>query len=64
MKNKAVSKIFFSQIDNVDRPSWQAQISGSKTWYLVPSVECADICHDLAVTVKKGDIGKYDNCSF
>ncbi|KAL4240206.1 hypothetical protein ACF0H5_001000 [Mactra antiquata] len=43
-------------IDYVQRPSWQAQISGKKTWTLVPPPECEHVCNDLNVTVHKGDI--------
>lgn len=43
-------------LDYVERPSWQAQISGQKTWRLVPSPECEAVCHAFNVTVHKGDI--------
>ncbi|KAK7507456.1 hypothetical protein BaRGS_00001391 [Batillaria attramentaria] len=43
-------------IDTVERPSWQAQVSGRKTWQLVPSAECEAVCHSFNVTVEKGDI--------
>ncbi|XP_072043549.1 bifunctional arginine demethylase and lysyl-hydroxylase JMJD6-like [Amphiura filiformis] len=43
-------------IDNVDKPSWQAQISGKKTWQLIPPPECEDVCQAVEVTVNKGDI--------
>ncbi|XP_013405068.1 uncharacterized protein LOC106169944 [Lingula anatina] len=43
-------------LDQVQRPSWQAQIKGEKTWYLLPPPECEDVCNALEVTVKKGDI--------
>eukprot|EP00794_Sanderia_malayensis_P009011 gene9011-9975_t len=43
-------------IDFVDRPSWQAQISGMKTWTLIPTPECENICHEMSVTIKKGEI--------
>ncbi|XP_050393957.1 uncharacterized protein LOC126811934 [Patella vulgata] len=46
----------FMHLDYVERPSWQAQISGKKTWDLVPSPECENICHSMNVTVEKGDI--------
>ncbi|XP_063443827.1 uncharacterized protein LOC134724622 [Mytilus trossulus] len=46
----------FVHLDYVQRPSWQAQISGKKTWTLVPTPECEDICHSMNVTVHKGDI--------
>ncbi|KAK7507455.1 hypothetical protein BaRGS_00001390 [Batillaria attramentaria] len=37
-------------------PSWQAQVSGRKTWQFVPSPECEAVCHSFNVTVEKGDI--------
>ncbi|XP_064609038.1 uncharacterized protein LOC135473132 [Liolophura sinensis] len=43
-------------LDYVQRPSWQAQISGRKSWALVPAPECESVCHSLNVTVEKGDI--------
>ncbi|XP_062620012.1 uncharacterized protein LOC134281590 [Saccostrea cucullata] len=46
----------FVHLDYVQRPSWQAQISGQKTWTLIPTPECEDVCTELNVTVSKGDI--------
>ncbi|XP_071106691.1 uncharacterized protein [Haliotis cracherodii] len=46
----------FIHLDSVMRPSWQAQISGAKTWTLIPSPECESVCPSMNVTVKKGDI--------
>lgn len=43
-------------LDYVQRPSWQAQISGKKTWTLIPPPECETQCKALNVTVHKGDI--------
>ncbi|XP_070579668.1 uncharacterized protein [Ptychodera flava] len=43
-------------LDFVQRPSWQAQISGQKTWTLIPPPECEDVCKPLEITVSKGDI--------
>ena len=44
-------------IDNVDMSSWQAQISGVKTWLLRPPPECWWQCHgDMETTVYPGDI--------
>ena len=42
----------------VQRPSWQAQLSGQKIWTLVPPPECEHVCRSLQVTVTKGDISK------
>eukprot|EP00092_Neocalanus_flemingeri_P013918 GFUD01015014.1.p1 GENE.GFUD01015014.1~~GFUD01015014.1.p1 ORF type:complete len:209 (+),score=54.03 GFUD01015014.1:576-1202(+) len=35
---------------DLDLPTWQAQISGSKTWYLKPPPECAATCPGLIQT--------------
>ncbi|XP_002731871.1 uncharacterized protein LOC100374815 [Saccoglossus kowalevskii] len=44
-------------LDFVQRPSWQAQISGQKIWTLIPPPECEDVCKEsMKVTVNKGDI--------
>eukprot|EP00794_Sanderia_malayensis_P009010 gene9010-9974_t len=43
-------------IDTVDRPSWQAQISGKKSWSLIPPAECGSVCNSLNVTMNTGDI--------
>lgn len=46
-----------THLDYVQRPSWQAQIRGSKTWTLVPPPECEDVCvQSLMVTVHPGDL--------
>ena len=47
------------QIDNVEHPSWQAQITGTKKWTLEPPPECYYECHSsLEVVVDPGDISK------
>ncbi|XP_025083903.1 uncharacterized protein LOC112557950 [Pomacea canaliculata] len=43
-------------LDEVQLPSWQAQISGRKSWRLLPSPECYHVCSEMNVTVEKGDI--------
>lgn len=44
-------------IDNVDLSSWQAQLSGTKTWYLRPPPECYWSCPGkLETTLYPGDI--------
>ncbi|XP_076028808.1 uncharacterized protein LOC143017798 [Oratosquilla oratoria] len=43
-------------LDYVQRPSWQAQVSGTKTWLLRPVPECAEKCDSFSITVSKGDI--------
>jgi hypothetical protein len=46
-------------MDNVERPSWQAQLSGRKTWSIYPPPECESVCEPmLNVTIEKGEIGK------
>ena len=46
------------QMDHVDKVSWQAQVSGTKSWLLVPPFECEDVCKSVNVTVETGDISK------
>lgn len=46
----------FIHIDYVQRPSWQAQISGRKSWSLIPAPECESVCHAMNITLEKGDI--------
>ena len=46
------------QIDSVDRPSWQAQLSGKKTWTLIPPPECEHVCQSMTITINKGEICK------
>ncbi|XP_023231587.1 uncharacterized protein LOC111631561 [Centruroides sculpturatus] len=43
-------------LDYVQRPSWQAQISGTKSWHLLPPPECEAECKAIEITVRKGDI--------
>ena len=44
-------------IDNVDLSSWQAQLSGVKTWFLKPPPECSWWCPGpLETTLYPGDI--------
>ncbi|KFM65238.1 hypothetical protein X975_05541, partial [Stegodyphus mimosarum] len=43
-------------LDYVRRPSWQAQIKGKKTWYLLPPPECESLCVPINTTVHQGDI--------
>ncbi|XP_041362574.1 bifunctional arginine demethylase and lysyl-hydroxylase PSR-like [Gigantopelta aegis] len=51
----------FIHLDSVGRPSWQAQISGAKTWQMIPSPECESVCHEINITVEKGDIFVFDS---
>ncbi|KAK3579474.1 hypothetical protein CHS0354_028283 [Potamilus streckersoni] len=48
----------YIHLDYVQRPSWQAQIVGKKTWSLYPVPECEHICHEINATMEKGDISK------
>ncbi|XP_054720338.1 uncharacterized protein LOC129229979 [Uloborus diversus] len=43
-------------LDYVRRPSWQAQIRGTKNWYLLPPPECEDVCTPMNISVHRGDI--------
>lgn len=44
-------------IDSVNRPSWQAMITGKKTWYFEPPPECEFECpRHLNATMEPGDI--------
>ncbi|XP_058943932.2 bifunctional arginine demethylase and lysyl-hydroxylase JMJD6-like [Pocillopora verrucosa] len=43
-------------IDMVQRPSWQAQLSGQKMWTLIPPPECEHVCKTVQVTMQKGEI--------
>jgi len=42
----------------VNRPSWQAQLSGQKIWTLIPPPECEHVCKSMQVTMNKGEISK------
>ncbi|KAK5639415.1 hypothetical protein RI129_011907 [Pyrocoelia pectoralis] len=43
-------------VDNVQYPSWQAQIRGKKVWRLAPPPECFYQCREMEVTVSPGEI--------
>jgi hypothetical protein len=43
-------------IDNVDLPSWQAQVRGRKKWTLRPVPECLFVCKELNFIVEQGEI--------
>ncbi|XP_053595295.1 uncharacterized protein LOC103574491 [Microplitis demolitor] len=43
-------------VDDVDHPSWQAQLKGSKLWILEPPRECYYSCKKLQVVVEPGEI--------
>ncbi|XP_024889016.1 uncharacterized protein LOC112465619 [Temnothorax curvispinosus] len=43
-------------VDDVDYPSWQAQIKGEKLWLLDPPRECYYTCKRLEVIVHTGEI--------
>lgn len=44
------------QVDNVQYPSWQAQLSGRKKWRLVPPPECYYKCQEVQIIVNPGEI--------
>ena len=46
------------QLDYVQRPSWQAQIKGKKTWQVIPVPECDDVCSSFNTTVHPGEISE------
>ena len=43
-------------IDHVFLPSWQAQVSGAKRWFLQPPPECYFQCTSFSVDVAAGEI--------
>ncbi|XP_012339237.1 uncharacterized protein LOC100869100 [Apis florea] len=43
-------------VDDVEHPSWQAQIKGEKLWILDPPRECHYACNRLEVVVHPGEI--------
>ncbi|KAL6260275.1 hypothetical protein P5V15_007807 [Pogonomyrmex californicus] len=43
-------------VDDVEHPSWQAQIKGEKLWILEPPRECHYTCKRLEVIVHPGEI--------
>ena len=48
-------------IDNVQYPSWQAQIKGIKKWLFKPPAECMFRCKTLTTQVEPGDILIFDS---
>lgn len=48
-------------IDNVQYPSWQAQIKGIKKWTFKPPAECMFQCQTLTTEVHSGDILIFDS---
>jgi len=43
--------------DDLELPTWQAQISGAKTWYLQPPPECAKVCKgEIQADLHPGDL--------
>ena len=56
--------LFLTQIDAVGKPSWQAQIKGTKQWILEPPPECYFKCKSPkhVVVVQPGDISKFSVC--
>lgn len=48
----------FFKVDDVDYPSWQAQIKGEKLWILDPPRECHYTCKRLEVIVHTGEISE------
>lgn len=56
---KLINYLLIDEVDDVDYPSWQAQIRGSKKWILEPPRECHYACSRLEVTVDPGEISEY-----
>lgn len=48
----------FFKVDDVEHPSWQAQIKGEKLWILEPPRECHYTCKKLEVIVHPGEISE------
>lgn len=42
-------------LDFISRLMWQAQLQGNKTWQLIPSPECQDVCQQFSFYVEPGD---------
>lgn len=38
---------------------WQAQLLGNKTWHLIPSPECENVCQSFSFYVEPGDASKF-----
>ncbi|CAG2053197.1 unnamed protein product [Timema podura] len=53
---KTQRPIWVARVDNVEHPSWQAQLKGRKKWVLQPPPECYYHCGQLEVTVEQGEI--------
>ena len=52
---------FIFQIDNVEKPSWQAQVTGHKLLTIEAPPECYHVCEqNLEVIIKPGEICKYN----
>lgn len=49
---------FSPKVDDVEHPSWQAQLKGEKLWTLEPPRECYYTCDRMTVTVKSGEISE------
>ncbi|KAJ8965748.1 hypothetical protein NQ317_016883 [Molorchus minor] len=43
-------------IDFINRLMWQAQLKGSKTWFLRPPPECQNVCTPLSFLAEPGDV--------
>ena len=41
-------------------PSWQAQLKGTKQWFLAPPPECIFECNSFSVLVNPGDMSKLE----
>ncbi|XP_012268100.2 uncharacterized protein LOC105693032 [Athalia rosae] len=43
-------------LDYISRLMWQGQILGSKTWSVVPTPECGNVCNSFDFSVDAGDV--------
>ncbi|RZF36493.1 hypothetical protein LSTR_LSTR015295 [Laodelphax striatellus] len=63
-ENKNIDWIFMGSpgygakmhVDNVNLPSWQAQLRGKKKWTLEPPPECLYECTKMSIVVEPGEI--------
>ncbi|XP_073998805.1 uncharacterized protein isoform X2 [Rhodnius prolixus] len=71
-ENKNVDWIFMGSpgygahmhVDNVNNPSWQAQLVGAKKWSLQPPPECIYECKSHEVVINTGEIFVLDTNSW
>lgn len=57
MVKRALHGLLLLQLDFINRLMWQAQLKGTKTWYLKPPPECESVCKSISFVVEPGDAG-------